>query len=248
MDPSEALTVTAWATTVAALAAVTSALITLAVLAESRASRIASRDTATVVARLRFSDDREDFEELHLENLGPAVARDVHLRIEYLDPTGRMVGGGDPISAAVLAPTPADRQVFLPALMLMPSEGTFPDLDKLADRGLKLRINLDWLDDRRRFPFWFVSSRQRAVTLVDLRAYRQSNLRALRIVDATLVSEVRKTRTMLERQARENAARESLRSIELPPDIQARVEAERVSAAMELWKARFRWWILRRRS
>jgi hypothetical protein len=249
VDPNQALVITATAAAVSAVAAGLSFLITIALLLETRASRIASRDSATVVARLRFSDDRQDYEELALENLGPAIARDVHLKVEYIDSSGHVVKAADTISVAVMAPSRDDRLVFLPGILMMESEhGKVPDAPELAERGLSLRLGVDWLDDRRWFPFWFAPKRHTDTVVVDLRAYSQAyHHPSIRVVDATLVSEIHATRTMIERESREQVMRNSMESRDPPPDIQVRVEAKRVSQALELWRARFRWWVLRRR-
>lgn len=236
-DPTSAIIITA-------LATATSAVVAIAALLEARAVRIATRDAAMVVARLRFSDDRQDYAELHLENLGPGLARDVHLRISYADAAGVTVAAADPVVVAMLVPGVADRQAFLPALLLQADDTVpVPDLDELADRGLSLRLELDWLDERRWLPAPWVHRRQRSDTRVDHTAYRSSNLRALRIADPTILSEIQATRAMLERRWFESDAHASLARRELPPDIAVQAEARRVQRSLDLWRARFRWWI-----
>jgi hypothetical protein len=238
VDPNQALAVTAAAATI-------SALITLVLLLEARASRIASRDTATVVARLGFSEDGEVYDFLYLENLGPAIARDVHMTLDYVDAHGKVAKTSGPIAAAVLAPTSTDRAVFLPSMLF--DERPVPDVEQLGTRGLSLRIRLDWLDDRRWFPAWLISRRHRTTADVDLQGYARSNLKALRVVDTSLIRELQATRKVIERQHREESARHTWADNQLPPDIRARHEAMHFDASIEVWKARARYWLGRLR-
>jgi hypothetical protein len=237
VDADRALAITAGAAAI-------SAILTLLFLLEARASRIASRDTATVLARLGFSEDRQAYDFLYLENLGPAVARDVHMAVAYVDEAGEVLAQSGPISAAVLGPGPNDRAAFLPAMLLEADRsGSLPDLEELAARNLTLRIDLDWLDDRLWFPVWFRSRRHHVRTVVDLRAYAKSNLKALRVVDATLLSAAHEAQRKAERWRFEDTARARMKDGPLPPDVQARVEADRLARAAAIWRARGRYWV-----
>jgi hypothetical protein len=116
-----------------------------------------------------------------------------------------------------------------------------PDIEELAARRLSLAISLEWLDDRRWFPLWFITRRHRARTVIDIAAYAASNLKALRVADATLLSELHAARTSAERQHGEESARARMNEHQLPPDIQAQIEAEHLSASIALWRARGRY-------
>ena len=165
------------------------------------------------------------------------------MTVAYVNQIGEVAVTSDVIATALMAPTLSDRLAFMPALLLGDKRTSkVPELEELAADGLSLVVKVDWLDDRRWFPFWFVSRRHRTRTTIDLRSYVAANLKALRVVDSTLLSELQDANTKSERWRREESARAQMDRVEMPPGVRARLEAGRISAATALWQTRARIW------
>jgi hypothetical protein len=227
---------------ITAIAAVTAAVVAALAFLEARAVRVATRDSAAVVARLMTSEDRSVFDVLFLENLGPNIARDVRMRILFVDGDGVVKVEGE-VKVGVLAPGQADRHAYLPQVLLASEKDeTVPSLDELVDLGLSLEVELDWLDDRRWFGLPFVRRRQSSRDKIDLAEYRESLLRSMRVMDPTLTSEMRELRAALARQSREaNARVSSTRATRPAPDKPPTAEPGPAPRGAP-WPARARRW------
>jgi hypothetical protein len=203
---------------ITAFAAVTSAVVATLAFLEARAVRVATRDSAAVVARLRYSEDRSVFDVLYLENLGPNIARDVRMKVLFVDRDG-VVQVEDEVRISVLAPGQADRQAFLPQVLLAWEDPeTVPSLDDLVERGLSLEIELDWLDDRRWLGLPFLRRRHGSRDRIDIAEYLGSTLRSMRVMDPTLTSEIRELRAAFARQWRAASIRATEGSAPEPDD------------------------------
>ena len=100
-----------------AFATVAYVVVTLALLLEARALRVAATDAAEGSARLYLHCDYESDPLVYLENHGPAVAREVSLSL------GFVTAGG--------APTPPARRVVNP--VMAPRHGARARMTALAD-------------------------------------------------------------------------------------------------------------------
>jgi hypothetical protein len=133
---------------IVAVSATVSAVLTILLLLDARATRNLRRE-ANVVAHPRLHGEAGMQLELRVTNHGPADARDVSIEFRFKNADGSDQGGRRQVEP--LLPSGEDRR-FLPSVgeQLM-------DLNTLAGYGLALHVNWSWSDDRRRL--WFLPKR-----------------------------------------------------------------------------------------
>jgi hypothetical protein len=132
---------------IVALATIASVTLTLLLLFEARTTRNLRRE-ALVDARVHVYGPV--YIELDVRNYGPANARDVVISFGFRDASGAVVGEPRRQGETLLAPGGGRR--FLPS-----PDQQLLDLHTLAERGLTLRLDWSWQDDRRRL--WFLRTR-----------------------------------------------------------------------------------------
>jgi hypothetical protein len=225
------------AVVLAAIAATVYALLTFLLLLEARGARIASTQAATVVARLTFSRDNQIDSMVRLQNFGPAVAEDVRLRIAFIMPTEDVIAER---SLWVPAMAPGDDEPYLPALLLPDAErGSDAALAAARDHGALLVLEWSWTDLRRSWrSLLFKRATHGRSQRVNIARYHESILRGPRFLEPNVISVTQAAEAATERSRREAQQRRSLDSMEIPPAIQATIDAERFVERKKLWWAR----------
>lgn len=218
------------------LTTVAYAVFTLLLVRESQAARA----SALLVARPRLWPRNESVVAVYLENFGPATARRVELRFLWRRPNGSQAADETTIHLPALAP--GDRQPYMPDLVLPRDAKGELGLPSVADQRLTLEIAWKWSDARRT---WLGSGRRHSDSLVvDMAAFRDSVHGEPNIVEPDAVDRlVEATREIV----RSQEQRKWLDSpTGMPPEVRVHLEADAVRERWKLWKARFKYWILRR--
>jgi hypothetical protein len=130
---------------VAAGAAVLYTVITLALLLEARSTRNLGRE-ANVDARAKQHKPSPSLLELEVRNFGPANARDVVIAYHLTAADGSVVG--DKFRRAETMFGVGDGLHFLPG-----GPKQLVELETMAGAGMILRVELSWMDGRRRLAF-----------------------------------------------------------------------------------------------
>jgi len=146
---------------IVAVTASVSAVFTLLLLLDARATRNLRRE-ANVAAHPRLHGEAGMLLELRVVNHGPANARDIEIAFRFTDENGKDLGGRR--QAEPLLPVGEDRR-FLPS----PGDALV-DLNDLAERRVSMSVSWSWSDDRRRAWFFPVRHlRQGKYAAEDLR-------------------------------------------------------------------------------
>ncbi len=227
------------AVVLAAIATAVYALLTFLLLLEARSARIASMQTAVVVARLTFSRDNQLDTVVRLENFGPAVAEDVRLRIAFLGADEAVI-----VERTVWVPAMArgDDEPYLPALLLpAEAQGTDAALATIRDQGSFLELEWTWRDSRRSWRTLLLGRAiHRRALKVRVSDYHESVMRGPRFLEPNLVSVTQAASAATERHRTEQRQRRSLSDMELPPSVQADLDARALVERAKLWWARAR--------
>lgn len=214
------------------------ALVTFILVLETRAARRDATDKANVVARMTMSRAGDVIDAVNLDNLGPAIARDVALSMTYLTANG--VEAAPTATRTIPAMAPGDHYPFVPALILL-GPGDHRGLDKAdeeaAEQGWSLRLSWSWTDNRRR-----IGRRGHQVhseeTVVNLASYRSAVTKGPLFIEESLLGEVRKLREELHRRDFRDEARLGFAKSTGRPDVDAIVEEMRFRAHLKVWRAR----------
>ncbi len=214
------------------------ALVTFFLVLETRSARRDATDAAMVVARLTTSRGDDVNDALYLDNLGPAVARQVTLSMRYLDQDGAEAAPGYELQIPAMAR--GDHYPFVPSIILMKPGDTHGHdrLDDMADQGWSLEIKWSWSDNRRLFGLWWERQRHQDQTVVNLDTYRTAITRGPLFVEPDLFTAVRDLGKAAEKRDRRDEARRSLRQPSADPDVRAFLDEMRFRARLALWRAR----------
>lgn len=224
----------------AAVSAATAVLLTILtafLLRDARLGRQAGL-AATVIARPVLDPSNELYVVVYLDNLGPAVARDVDLTL------GLRSGAAAAVDRALNVPVlaPGERHAYLPGLIL--DQEPTPTLETLDLRGYSLALTWEWTDSRRGL-IRGKPTKHRDSLVVDLSRFRAS------FHDGPLVllpgEGVGAAIRDLTRKLDEVRRREEMRSRPVPAEIQVRLDEHRLRSALRLWRLRVDRFILRRR-
>jgi hypothetical protein len=223
---------------------------TFLTLLETRAARLASTAAAHVAARPEpYVFVRQTYLKMRLRNHGPAVAEDVRLTLTWLkggQPTGHSKALIEPVMGV------GDETVYHPAWLLR-EDGDEPKIATLGDEGYNLKVEVSWLDERRRWPLWWVRVRTRQAYDLNAADYSES------VHGGPLVLEKDTIREELEginehlKAMNDRATKRDMADWKIDdPGAQATLEhltaTHWLRRQVDLWKARWKVWTRRERN